>query len=282
MIRIFSRVLQIFDLILGGLKALFTTSRVPGIIHFRRFYYKTRFFYGSGGYVRFWEAFDTAEAAKKSLGPDCPSSYEDADLTEINRESFMQTHLFDYPVMYWLQKLHGQYDSLIDFGGHIGVKFYAYQNFLPFLKKTDWMVVEVPFAVEWGRREAAERGAANLTFSDCLNGKECDLLFISGAIQYASQPIGELLDSMGSFPRFILLNKAPLHLGPDLYTLENFGSAKIVYRIFNRHNFDEQMHSRGFRKIDTWTIPSRHFTIPCAEEQVKQMEMQGQVWELSK
>ena len=274
-----SKLSPILNLIFGGCNALYLMSNLPGIVHVRRLYHKTRFFHGGGDYVRFWGAFETAEAARKHLADECPSNYAEADLTEVNRESFLQVHLFDYPIIFWLNKIQGEYKSLIDFGGHIGVKYYAYEKFLPHLQGINWTVVEVPFAVERGRKEASERGASNLTFSDSLDNKQCDVLFISGAMQYASKSIGELLDSMHSFPRLIILNKLPVHLGADLYTLENFGNAKIHYRIFNKDNFDELLHRRGFRKIDTWTIPSREITIPFAEEQVKKMEMQGQVWE---
>ncbi len=184
----------------------------------------------------------------------------------------MQIHLFDYPVILNLLMVRNQIKSLIDFGGHIGVKYYAYKRLLPNINELIWKVVDVPFCVERGRKEASQRGATNLSFSsDILEAGECDLLLISGALQYVTPSIGELLDSMVCFPRLIIINKLPVHFGPDYYTIENFGKAKIPYRIFNKNQFDSQLILRDYNKIDTWTIPSREISIPFYREEVGQI-----------
>lgn len=254
-------------------------SNLPGVYSVLRFHYKFRFFNGGGRYIRFFGAFDSAEAAKKYLDNKCPSEYAETDLTDINIKSFSQVHLFDYPVIYWLQRYQSKFKSLIDFGGHIGVKYYAYKDLLPNINDVLWTVIEVPFAVERGRKIAFERGANNLTFANSLEGEECDVLFISGAIQYSQKSIDELLDSMNSLPRYIIINKLPVHSGSDLFTLENFGDAKIIYHIFNKNEFDHLLQIRGFNKIDVWVIPSREISIPFLEERLINFEMQGQVWE---
>jgi putative methyltransferase (TIGR04325 family) len=190
----------------------------------------------------------------------------------------MKIHLFDYPVILYILML-SQIKTIIDFGGHIGVKYYAYKRLLPNIHELVWKVVDVPFCVERGRNEASKMGETHLIFtSDISTAGECDLLLISGTLQYVTPSIGELLDSMEILPQFIIINKLPVHLGPDLYTVENFGKAKIPYRIFNRNRLDIELFDRNYSKIDTWTIPSRNIIIPFYEKELDKFAMEGQVW----
>jgi putative methyltransferase (TIGR04325 family) len=251
---------------------------VPILYRICRFCYGWVFFNMSRG--RFYGVFDSLEEAKKRIGHDHPSSYGDIDLTEINMDSFMEIHKFDYPVILNLLKVRNQFKSLIDFGGHIGVKYYAYKQLVPNMHELIWKVVDVPFCVERGRKEALRRGAANLLFSsNVLEAGECDILLISGALQYVTESIGEILDSMVRFPSLIIINKLPVHLGPEIYTIENFGKAKIPYRFFNKKGFNEKLLSKNFIKIDTWTIPSRNISIPFYETRLDKFAMEGEVWE---
>jgi putative methyltransferase (TIGR04325 family) len=250
---------------------------IPILYRIGRFCYGKLFLIRARG--RFHGVFDSLDEAKKCIGPERPCSYGDIDLSGVNIDSFMQIHLFDYPVILNLLMAGNQIKSLIDFGGHIGVKYYAYKRLVPNIHELKWKVVDVPFCVERGRREASQRGAANLSFSSkLLEAGGCDLLLISGALQYVTPSIGELLDSMVCLPRFIIINKLPVHFGPDYYTIENFGKAKIPYRIFNKNKFDSQLLLRAYSKVDTWTIPSREISIPFYEKKLDKFVMEGQVW----
>jgi putative methyltransferase (TIGR04325 family) len=250
----------------------------PILCQLGQFCYGKLFFYGARG--RFYGIFNSLEEAKELISSGCPSSYADTDLTDVNIDSFSQIHLFDYPVMLRLLMAINQAKHLIDFGGHIGVKYYAYKRLLPDIQDLIWKVVDVPFCVERGRREALQRGATNLSFSsDISEAGDCDLLLISGTLQYVTPSIGDLLDSMACLPRFIIINKLPLHFGSDCYTIENFGNAKIPYRIFNKDKFDLQLLNRAYNKVDTWTIPSREISIPFHEKKLDKFVMEGQVWE---
>jgi putative methyltransferase (TIGR04325 family) len=229
---------------------------------------------------RFYGIFNSLAEAKKCIGPGRPNSYGAVELTENDIDSYMQIHLFDYPVIMNLLMMKNQIKSLIDFGGHIGVKYYAYKRLIPNIDEIIWKVVDFQSCIERGRIEALRRGAKNLFFqSNILEAGESDVLLISGAIQYVTTSIGDLLDSMACFPRFIIINKLPVHFGPDYYTIENFGNTKIPYRIYNNIGFDAQLFSRNFIKLDTWTIPSRKISIPFYEKMLDRFAMEGQVWE---
>ena len=254
---------------------------IPLLHQLCRFCYRKLFFNKSRG--RFYGVFNSLEEAKKCIGSERPSSYGDIDLTEVNMDIFMEIHLFDYPVILNLLMMRSHIKSLIDFGGHIGVKYYAYKRLLPNIDELNWKVVDVPFCVERGRKEALRRGAFNLSFSSNMSeAGDCDVLLISGSLQYVTESIGGILDSMVHFPRLIIINKLPVHLGPESYTIENFGKAKIPYRIFNKKEFDEDLLSKNFIRIDTWTIPSRSISIPLYEARLDNFAMEGQVWENSK
>ncbi len=80
----------------------------------------------------FWGRFRSAEEARAAPPPSLPSTYADPTLTHLNEEVFEEIHPFDWPVMFFLRKFIDEFgaDSLIDFGGHAGVKFTAFRQLL--------------------------------------------------------------------------------------------------------------------------------------------------------
>jgi putative methyltransferase (TIGR04325 family) len=252
-------------------------SQVPLLRVIGKLTYKRIFLRSGRG--RFYGVFNTVEEAKSFMADSKPTSYADVDLTETNIESFMSMHLFDYPVMAHLMMGLSEIKHLIDFGGHIGVKYYVYQRYIPSLKEVNWKVIDVPFCVERGLREASRRNVKNLSFcTDLSEATNCDALLVSGSIQYVGKPLGDLLDSMKNLPQTIIFNKLPLHGGPDFYTIENFGKAKVIYHIFNKDNFEAQLRSRHYSKADEWVIESRDIFIPFFNNQLIKFSMEGQVW----
>ena len=269
---------QLFNKIRND-ELLKVVRNLPFIYHSLRFCYKKAFDLGVGG--RFYGVFKSHHQALDHLGPNIPRSYEDIDLSDIHVQSFQEMHLFDYPIIFWLMKLNGNFQSLIDLGGHIGVKYYAYSSQMPSLKKIKWNVIDVPHMLKRGRIIASERQAENLKFSEDISLVEhAEILFISGTLQYLDTTIGEILAKIDKLPAYVLLNKVPLHNGPNLWTIENFGRAKIPYGISNRDEFKEIMRNRNYRLTDSWSIKSRSISIPFYENKLDGFAMTGQVWEL--
>lgn len=252
---------------------------LPLVFHLRKLKYKIEFDFGST--ARFFGVFGSYRKAFDNVSGNTFRSYADTDLSDINRHSFQQMHLFDYPILYWLVKVFGEYKSVIDLGGHVGVKFYAYQEQFPELKDIKWQVIEVPSMIKKGQEIAEHRGVRNICFMEDINcAQPAEILFISGALQYLEVSLDQIFEMITVKPEYVFLNKLPLHDGQDLWTLENFGKAKIPYGIFNRSAFHSIMEHRGYTLRSKWTIDSRSISIPFHEKVLENFVMEGHVWQL--
>jgi putative methyltransferase (TIGR04325 family) len=249
------------------------------IYHIRQERYRRAFLTGQS--PRLWGRFRSAAEANALLPPHLRSTYDNSDLTNINADSFATLHLFDWPILFHFERLlhDGNLNCVTDFGGHVGVKYYAYRERLRFPDSCTWQVVDVPAMVEAGRRHSLTMDASHLTFSACLNRTlPCDFLFCSGVLQYVDETIAEIIGQLPEKPRTIAINKLPVIDADGFFTLENFGKVKIAYQIFNAAEHQDLMRHSGYTLRDRWHIPFRDFNIPFVYEDRK-VQLVGEIWE---
>lgn len=175
----------------------------------------------------------------------------------------------DYPVLFWLARLIGSgVHSVFDFGGHVGVKYYAYRKYLRYPDDLKWLVCEVPAVVEAGRALANERpGGANLAFTSRLEDADgYDVFFASGSLQYLPTPLHRIVEGLRIRPRHLLVNGLPLTDGPGFVTLQSDGHGFSPYWIQNRRQFVSGLEAAGYVLQDTWGIPEKHCIIPFHDD----------------
>lgn len=164
--------------------------------------------------------------------------------------------LWDWPVLYWLQRLAPEVRCLLDVGGHQGTKFRAFRNHLAFDRGLQWVVYDVPAVVCAGRARCARDGLTGLSFIDDLTAApEVDAVLASGVLQYLDVPFDELLGRLPRLPRHLILNKVATRPGPTVVTLENFGCAEVPYHIRNYTEFVSSLDALGYDLVDQWEIP---------------------------
>jgi putative methyltransferase (TIGR04325 family) len=236
------------------------------------------------GYGPHWGRFATREEAVAFLRPSGRVTYDNEAIVPINLESFCQTHLFDWPVLFALEQMlsRGQLATVTDYGGHVGAKYRAYRRHLDFPDDLRWQVVEVPAMVREGRRRAAAEGLAALSFhEDASTTAPCDVLLCSGVLQYLDRDIADLVTALPARPRRIILNKVALVEGDGFYTLESFGIGRMPYRIMGRSQLERAREALGYEVVAQWDIPSRNHVIPSARR-TDQITMIGESWELTR
>jgi putative methyltransferase (TIGR04325 family) len=163
----------------------------------------------------------------------------------------------EYAVFYWLGPLLAQAGAIFDFGGNIGLSYYAFQKYLRYPEGLRWLVCDVPAVVASGRALAAERGAVALDFTTEFSAADgMDILFTSGALQFVEEELSVLLASLPRPPRHLLINCVPLSEWPTFYTVHDNGPVCCPYRIANRGAFIESLTRLGYTLVDSW---------PCAE-----------------
>jgi putative methyltransferase (TIGR04325 family) len=127
--------------------------------------------------------------------------------------------------------------------------------------------VEVPQIVKQGRLVAEREGAQALRFADALGkAPSCDILLSAGALQYLEHSVPGLLELMPRKPRYILLNKLPISMADEVWTLQNYGPAISPMRLFNRESFIAYFTSAGYRLADSWTVENLDCMIPFHPE----------------
>ena len=115
---------------------------------------------------------------------------------------------------------------MFDFGGHVGVSYHGWRNYLGYEPGMRWMVYDMPAIVKVGAELARERPSTGLEFtSDLADGKGCTVLMAAGAMQYADLTLTGLLDAVGARPAHLLLNKMPVYDGECILAVQSTGRA---------------------------------------------------------
>jgi putative methyltransferase (TIGR04325 family) len=208
----------------------------------------------AGEYASFEDAL-SAIPPRKTVG------YDNKELASWYRERLDQVQTEDYPVLFWLRRLLSDINSVFDFGGHIGLHFYAWQPLLGLPADFRWMVCDVPAVVESGRGLARERGnppQLSLT-TDPASADGMDVFLASGSVQYLDPSfLYRTLGAMKSRPAHLLLNKLPVHPTRDFVTVQDTHAAFHPYSVVSRQTLSAELQRLGYRQVDAWKNTSFH------------------------
>lgn len=210
-----------------------------------------------GTEVRFRGAFASYDAAMAAVRPTRLAGYDHERVAPVSREFMQQLAFWDYPILYWLQRLAvaGETTRLVDAGGHIGVKYRAFAPYLD-LSRFDWIVYDLPALVAAGREQRRPEDRT-LSFVDRIeDAPAADIMLASGLMPYLAEPLVDLVRRMTALPRHILLNKVVTRDGPTVVTLENFGVAEVPYHIRNVREVPDALATLGYEIVADWTIDS--------------------------
>jgi len=202
-------------------------------------------------------AFATYAEALAAVRPDKLAGYDNEELAEISFDRMCQIALWDYPVLFWLDRLLPETQRLVDAGGHMGTKFRAFRSHLRLPATFDWAVYDVPAIIRAGRARAERDGLSGISFYERLEDTPpADLLLASGLMQYLDIPFEQFLARLPTPPKHIIFNKVATREGPTIVTLESFGVAEVPYQVRDRAAFIATLDSLGYNVEDSWTIPS--------------------------
>ncbi len=239
---------------------------LPGIRGWRRRRHEQRFRERLGH--AFSGVYPTFAAAAAAVPEGLPGDYDNEAAAGMYVDR-LQVDDHDRPALFWLlEALAAGARRICDLGGSTGIKYYAFTPLLtPFLapgSAVNWHVIEVPAAAELGARIAAQRGVGQqLTFgSEVAAASGCDVLFVSGALQYLPQSLGQILGALADKPRRVLINTTPIHASRSYFTLNNIGTACCPYRVTARDEFVEEVRSQGYLLRDHWQNLGKRLDLP--------------------
>lgn len=201
-------------------------------------------------------AFASYSEAMAAVRPDMLAGYDHEEIAPISFERMCQVTLWDYPVLFWLDRLLPGTTRLVDAGGHMGTKFRAFDAHLTLPAGFDWAVYDVPAIVRAGRARAERDGLKGISFYDRLEDTPpADVLLCSGLLQYLDIPLAEMIGRLPQKPRHLILNKVATREGPTVVTLEGFGTAEVPYQVRDHGEFVAQVEALGYSIEDRWSIP---------------------------
>jgi putative methyltransferase (TIGR04325 family) len=165
----------------------------------------------------------------------------------------------DYAVAFWLQRRLRPGGRVFDFGGHVGVKYYAIRTVLDLPEGVRWVVYDVPAVVARGRELARERGAPGLEFTDRFaDASGSDVFLVLGSLQYVEAPLPERLATLPDLPEYVIVSSAPMVDGGGRYvTLQNIGVAYCPYLVEDRGGLVRGMAERGYALVRSWENPEK-------------------------
>ncbi len=211
-----------------------------------------------GVYASFDEALRNVPATR-------PVGYDNPGPSAMFRDLVDRVNPRDYPLMFWLSHaLRGGARSVFDFGGHVGIKFYAYRRYLAYPDDLRWTVCDVPAVVESGQKFARiTSGSEKLSFTTRFEEADgCDVLFAAGSLQYVEEPLALRLARLARRPGRLLLSGVPLFAGRSFVTLQSIGTAYCPYQVWNRDDFVAALESVGYELRDEWRNPEKTLHVP--------------------
>lgn len=239
-------------------------GEVPGIRQIRQAVAHRRFLNNKYNSNLFEGVFDTFEDAVANA-PKLLSVGYDNDDSALMYQGINEPTDRDFPAMFWLEKSFSSgLSSVVDLGGSIGIKYYAFSKFLSMPANLSWTVCDVPAVARNGRRIAAERGVdRQLHFTDqYADMSGVDVLYASGSVQYLPKPFDQVVADLPVKPKRILVNTAAIHPQKDYYTLNHIGSAYCPYRVQSVENFVRGVEAQGYRKLAQWHHPEKRLDLP--------------------
>lgn len=216
----------------------------------------------------FYGVYYTWEQASRAAEAYGTSGYDNAESAELYlaRTRIMP---YDYPPLYWMTRflMEGQ-RSILDLGGSIGIKYYAFKKHLEPWPEVSWTVHDVPAAVDRGRRFAKERGEEGpLRFVDEFDqGEGADVLFASGVLQYLPRTLAEMLSGWKKLPPRIVINITPVHEEREFFTVNSIGTAFCPYRVQTQSGLMSGLTRLGYKLRALWQNEGKTLKIPFRPE----------------
>ena len=216
----------------------------------------------------FWGVFDSFDEAAASAPPSRLVGYDNASSAQMYQHR-LWIEEFDYPAMFWLARsLSEGMRTIVDLGGSVGIKYFAFGKVMDFPPDLVWRVIDVPAVAAQGRVFAHGRGVTSgLEFSDRLADIQgMDVIFASGVLQYMPQSLGDVLGSIDRLPRRLIVNTTAIHADKQFFTLNNIGTAYCPYRVQARTEFVESIKAKGYVLRDKWDNSGKYLRLALHPE----------------
>jgi len=199
--------------------------------------------------------FSSYEEAKSAILESANSDYEVCNENrtfEAEVQRNFEIGYEDYPVLFWLKGLMRPGVRITDLGGSTGRTYYAFSKALELPADAEWLVAELPAAVDMGTRVASARGETRLSFATDYGLHFRPNIFLTmGTLQYLPERLPEILTGLKSLPDHVVINKVPVTSGPAYWTIQGLSVTQVPYYIHNETELVKGIEALGYELVDT-------------------------------
>lgn len=244
-------------------------AELPGIRLAAKPFYRKLFHRGLSRGNSYYGVYADFDEAERQAPENKPTSFDVPEAGELYRDRFDAINVSDYPPLFWLSRLLALGErTLFDLGGNVGLGYYAFQHFLSYPEDMRWIVHDLPAVLVKGRALAQQRNPGErLRFADSpLEADGCDMLLVSGVLQYLPFTLPQMLHPLTNPPRHVLINLTPLHPSHSFFTLQQTRIATCPYRVTAVAKFVAEFEAAGYSVVDRWESYERYMRIPFESE----------------
>jgi putative methyltransferase (TIGR04325 family) len=218
-------------------------------------------------WVKYRGVFNSFEEALATAPKNIPVGFDHAQFAGYYKWLAEAPRAGDYPTMFWLREVLKSGSRVFDFGGNVGVTFFAWQNHIDYPSDIHWMVEDVSSILDAGRAFVKERGETRVQFTDRFEDADgYDILLSCGCLQFVEPTLGTLLSSLQDLPRHIIINRLPLHASNECVTLQNIRWQLSAYHVFQYDHFVSELEALGYTLVDLWSDGDSNCWIPFYPE----------------
>jgi putative methyltransferase (TIGR04325 family) len=212
-----------------------------------------RYFNRLRGRVRLFSGvYPDFKSAERAIPPDRLVGFDNMHSARRVAHDLFHVFPWDYPVLFWLSRVLPECPLLFDWGGNVGISYFAFRRHLNYPRGLDWLVCDLPAVVEEGIKTVANFSSQGLSFTTSLERlSEAQVLLAAGVLHFIEAPF-EQLRTQRALPRHVLLNKVPVYSLPSAVTLQNMGTALVPNHLFNETEFVARFMDLGYGLVDHW------------------------------
>jgi putative methyltransferase (TIGR04325 family) len=222
---------------------------------------------GAPTWIKYRGVYLSFEEARAAMPRNMRLGYDHEEIAGIY-ESYANVVLAsDYPAILCLQEALQRGSRVFDFGGNVGISFYAWQKYLNYPRDIQWVVCDLLSVIQRGERLAFQRQEKRVSFTTQFEDADgFDFLLMSGCLQYVEPRAHELLGRLKDLPQHIVVNRIPLHDSRECVTLQNIQWMASPYHVFHRERFISEMQNLGYSLVDAWVDAQLDCWIPFYPE----------------
>lgn len=226
-----------------------------------------------------WAYFDSRKKAEAFLRSAENVTRNNDNTQKTNIDSFSRVHAFDYPIMFFLQKLakEGKLETVTDLAAHLGLKYTSYRKYIDFQDDFVWQIAGGP-ALHGDDQHLNLTNRSSMRFFDNVEDTEpCSALICSGILPYLGLSLEQMICSLPERPPVILLNEISISQKAGFYLLAPFGTRQTLHKVMTLPEVEQVRRNLGYTSITRWGIPERPFTFGALKGD-HTSQMVGEAW----